>query len=50
MRRIAHTRYLTEMGSIRGAKIKRDLNLADAGTHYITGAILKRWEPYFRGE
>ena len=50
MRRIAHTRYLTEMNSIRGAKIKRDLNLADAGTHYITGAILKRWESYFRGE
>ena len=49
MRRIAHTRYLTEMGSIRGLKIKRDLNLSDAGTHYITGPLQKKWDPYFRG-
>ena len=50
MRRIAHTRYLTEQEAIRGLKVKRDLNLADAGTHYITNAITRRFEPVLRGQ
>ena len=36
--------------SDRALKIKRDLNLSDVGTHYVTKQILGPWMPYLRGK
>ena len=43
LRRMGHSRYLTDLGLILGAKIPRELNLADIGTHYCTREILSRF-------
>ena len=40
---MGHSRYLTDQGAIRGAKVPRDLNLADLGTHYVTREILSKF-------
>ena len=50
LRRLGHTRWLTDQEVIAAIKVVRDLNLADIGTHYTTAAILKRFERHTRGE
>ena len=50
LRRVGHTRYLTDMGKIKGLKMDRSLNIADAGTHYITRDEMAYVEPRLRGE
>ena len=41
MRRMAHATQQTAAKVIRAVKVKRDLNIADAGTHYLTKAAFK---------
>ena len=36
LRRMVHTRGITDKGWIKAIKVKRDLNYADSGTHYLT--------------
>ena len=36
LRRLGHSRHLTDLGIIKALKIDRDINLADCGTHYCT--------------
>ena len=44
LRRMAHTRYMTEAGMIVAIKIDRALNVADLGTHYSTRDVLRSLE------
>ena len=41
MRRLAHATCMTFAKKIKAVQIKRDLNLADAGTHYLKKDIFK---------
>ena len=49
-RRVAHTRYLTTQGRVRGIKVKRDYNYADAGTHYLAKPVAAVFDKAFRGK
>ena len=49
LRRLAHTRYLTENEIILAATINRNYNPADTGTHYLTRAALAVHEAALRG-
>ena len=48
LRRMGHSRYLTDLGAIRGSKVPRELNLADIGTHYSTRDVLSAFEYVLR--
>ena len=49
-RRVAHTRYLTTQGRVRGLKVVRDYNYADAGTHYVSRTVAALFDRAFRGD
>jgi hypothetical protein len=49
LRRMVHTRGLTDKGLIKALKVKRDLNYADAGTHYLTKAAAAYFACALRG-
>ena len=49
-RRVAHTRYLTNRGRVRGLKVQRDYNYADAGTHYLSKNVAAVFDRAFRGD
>ena len=49
MRRLGHTRHLTDNEEVTALKIPRDLNVADCGTHYNTAQINRSFEAWFRG-
>ena len=40
LRRVGHTRYLTDQGAIKGLKVDRELKLADVGTHYCSREVM----------
>ena len=48
MRRLGHTRHLTDLGVIVAKKIARDFNVADAGTHYCTKDVLHAFDKKLR--
>jgi hypothetical protein len=49
LRRVGHTRYLTDQGAIKGLKVDRELNLADVGTHYCSREVMAYFEAQLRG-
>jgi len=42
------TRHLTDQGVIAAIKIARDLNVADAGTHYCTKEVIMAFDKALR--
>ena len=50
LRRMVHTRGLTDKGLIKAIKVKRDLNYADAGTHYLTKTVASYFGCALRGQ
>ena len=48
LRRMGHTRWLTDLSEIAAVKIARDLNAADIGTHYSTRDVLSAFEYVLR--
>ena len=49
LRRMWHTRWLTDNNTIAGIKLDRDLNLADLGTHYSARDVIAYFEPQLMG-
>ena len=49
LRRMVHTRGITDKGWIKALKVKRDLNYADAGTHYLTKPVAAYFGSALRG-
>jgi hypothetical protein len=49
LRRMGHTRDLTDAHVIKGAKVPRHMNLADLGTHYVTRTDVTRLAHLLRG-
>ena len=49
LRRMVHTRGITDKDLIKAIKVKRDLNYADAGTHYLAKATASYYGAAFRG-
>ena len=49
LRRMWHTRWLTDNDKIAGIKLDRDLNLADLGTHYSARDVIAYFEPQLMG-
>ena len=48
LRRLGHTRHLTDLGVIVAKKIARNFNVADAGTHYCTKDVLHEFDKKLR--
>ena len=50
LRRLGHARYMTDNNDITARKIDRALNVADVGTHYLTGTEMRTLESRLRGD
>ena len=50
LRRLGHARYMTDNDDITARKIDRALNVADVGTHYLTGTEMRTLEARLRGD
>ena len=48
LRRLGHTRHLTDLGVIVAKKIARTFNVADAGMHYCTKDVLHAFDKKLR--
>ena len=48
LRRLGHTRHLTELDVIKAKKIARAFNVADAGTHYCTKDVFLAFDKKLR--
>ena len=48
LRRLGHTRHLTELDVIKAMKISREFNVADAGTHYCTKDVFLAFDKKLR--
>ena len=48
LRRLGHTRHLTDLEVVKAMKISRTLNVADVGTHYCTKEIFQAFDKLLR--